>query len=252
MINYKKVKAHKTIIVVSMIVTIFASGAIASFSDSLFSGNLHTVSPETSQTSAVAGSESKTQTANPEDFKHWLGNYNGATDAEKAIVIGMMENDANKAKKHFQVACEDGDERGCFQLALNEISQGEIDGLDRLKRLGINGKNKDISTRSAQFLGAYILDFAPKNKKALSEALEAVLPHAVNGDADSQFLAANIFLSTGMLFEADNMLNKVCNNTMASKKIIQYCQNGENIEVVAENGEAVGVAKKEAGTCGSL
>lgn len=198
--------------------------------------------------------DSKVQTknapANPEDFKHWLLKYKGVSEAQKELVFGMTEANATKASEYFLVSCQKGEERGCFQLAIVKISQKDEDGLDILHDLAIQGKNKEVSLMSAKLLGAYILDFAPTNKSAVSQSIEAVMPHAVQGDAASQFLSAHLFYANGIYSEADNMLNQACNNPTAPKNIIDYCKNGASVEMVGENGP-IDTAKNEPGTaCG--
>lgn len=187
--------------------------------------------------------------ANIDDFKLWLGNYKGVSSAEKNIAYGMMEQNSTKAYTYFSEACAQGDERGCFQLALNEVSTQKPEGLDRLHDLSISGKNKEVAQKSGQLLGAYILDFAPKNKSAVAQSLEAVLPHAVSGDATSQFIAANLFLANGIFNEADMMLTKACNNPEASDRIISFCREGQNVEAIDENGIVIVATKNEVGTC---
>ena len=83
----------------------------------------------------------KTAPASAEDFRGWLTTYKGVSDAEKDVVYGMMENNSSKAEGYFRVACQKGDERGCFQLGLREISQSDTIGLDRLHDLALNSKN---------------------------------------------------------------------------------------------------------------
>jgi TPR repeat protein len=201
---------------------------------------------------AIKQHETKNAPSSPEDFKGWLATYKGVSDAEKNIVYGMMENNNSKADQYFEKACIKGDDRGCFQLGLREISESDTSGLDRLHDLAINSKNNEIALKSAQFIGAYILDFAPNNRRAVSESVEAVLPHAVAGDANSQFIVANLFMREGIYSDADDMLTKACTNPNASENIMEYCRSGQDVEMVDGSGNAIASAQKETGSCGKL
>lgn len=238
----------KKIIIVGFLIAM-TTVAAASFENAFSSDEGETESEN--KTIATSGQKNKKQNslANIEDFKMWLGTYKGVNEAEKNIAFGMMEQNETKAYLFFSTACDQGDERGCFQLALNELGQQKAKGLDRLHDLALSGKNKEVSQKSAQLLGAYILDFASFNKSAVTQSLEAVLPHAANGDATSQFVAANLFLANGIVNEADMMLTKACNNPNAGEKIINFCNGGQNVEMLDENGEVMTLAKSETGSC---
>lgn len=238
----------KKILIVGSL-AVMATVATASFIEA-FSTDVEEVvggSPNVKTSTHI--SKKQNTLASIDDFKMWLGTYKGIGEAEKNIAFGMMEQNETKAYQFFSNACNQGDERGCFQLALNELGQQKAEGLDRLHGLAIAGKNQEVSLKSAQLLGAYILDFAPSNKSAVAQSLEAVLPHAAGGDATSQFIAANLFLTNGIINEADMMLTKACNNPSASQKIINFCKEGQNVEMLNENGEVISLAKSEVGSC---
>lgn len=175
-----------------------------------------------------------------EDFKQWLKSNENIPISEKNLVYGMMENNESKSIKYFTSACSEGDDRGCFQLALNEIGEKNPEGLDRLLKIALHSKNKELGRNSAQFLGAFILDFAPKNKSALSQSIDAIMPYAANeNDANSQFLAANLLLANGYSNDADSMLNKACNNPAANEKIQGFCKNGTIVDKLDQNGKSI-------------
>lgn len=250
-------KMQKIIGISILAALLISSAAFASFSGA-FSGVIYAgeegnnAGKRSLNTQSSSHKNQKTAPASAEDFRGWLTTYKGVSDAEKDVVYGMMENNSSKAEGYFRVACQKGDERGCFQLGLSEISQSDTVGLDRLYDLALNSKNKEIALKSAQLIGAYILDFAPNNKAAISESIEAVLPHAVNGDANSQFIVANLFMISGILADADEMLTKACSNPAASENIMEYCRAGQNVEIIDGDGNIVASAQKETGSCGKL
>lgn len=226
---------------------LISSVAVASFVEAFAKNDQQEVGNTINNTGTAKQKESL---ATVGEFKLWLASYKGVSSAEKNIAFGMLEQNTTKAESYFAAACNKGDERGCFQLAINQIAQAKPEGLDHLSELALKGKNKELSIKSAQLLGAYVLDFAPNNRSAVAQGLEAVLPHSIDGDASSQFLAAHLFAANKMMAEADSMLTKACNNPEAELNIIEYCRSGGNIEMVNEDGIIIENAKKESGSCG--
>jgi hypothetical protein len=184
---------------------------------------------------------------NEKEFMTWLSSFTGVSEAEKNLTFGMMEKDGARARDFFIKSCRGGDERGCFQLAMKEISTGSMSGIDRLSKLAENGKNKKVAKQSARFLGAYVLDFMPNNQNATRKALGGVLPHALSGDSEMQLVAANLFATRNMYKDADSMLTKACTNPNIDDKVARYCRSSQNVEAIDEDGKVIGKPKCETG-----
>ncbi len=234
----------KILLSMALISTIAVASYVAAFAPSLnFSdgiGGLKQSQSKDANSTASQKDKKANELPSPAEFKHWLSLNKNVGAAEKNLAYGMMESNSTEASKYFKSACEMGDDRGCFQLALAEIGGQHPEGLDRLYKIAVESKNKELGQKSAQLLGAYVLDFAPRNKSAVTQSIEAVMPYAANEeDANSQFLIANLLLANGFGTDADAMLNKACNNPAASEKIVSFCKNGTFIDKLDENGKSM-------------
>lgn len=229
----------KILLSMALISTIAMASYVVAFAPSLnFTNGIDGLTKDANSTASQKDKKAN-ELPSPAEFKHWLSLNKNVSAPEKNLVYGMMENNSTEASKYFKSACEMGDDRGCFQLALAEMGGQHPEGLDRLYKIAVESKSKELGQKSAQLLGAYVLDFAPKNKSAVTQSIEAVMPYAANEeDANSQFLVANLLLANGFGTDADAMLNKACKNPNASEKIVNFCKNGTFVDKLNENGKS--------------
>ncbi|MDD3465636.1 MAG: hypothetical protein PHE67_00685 [Campylobacterales bacterium] len=185
---------------------------------------------------------------NKAQFIEWLKAYDGVRADEKEVAIGMMAENFDDAKKHFSKACEQGNDSGCFQMAL--IDMAETNSLDKLYNLAQTAQSKVVGKRSALFMGAYVLDHTSKEEKDnkdVQRSIDILSPRAADNDADSQFILSHLYLLKGYSDQADDMLNKACNNPQATEKIKKYCMESSNTSAFDQSGNMVDKSPSQAG-----